>query len=126
LDHFLRGFTKYPVSLVPTDFQYQPVDVGEVADALCACVAAGPQGLVPDMGGPEVMTVGRMIRPWLAANRMRRLVIPIRLPGALAHALRHGYNTCPQNLQGKVTWAEWLARRYRSVATSKVAGRNEG
>ena len=114
IDRFLRGFTKYVLAPVATDFQYQPVDAGEVADALIACVSAGPRGRVPDMGGPEVLTLGRMIRPWLVARGLHRLVIPVRAPGALAHAFRHGYNTCPNNRQGKVTWADWLSARYRT------------
>jgi len=39
-------------------------------------------------------------------------VINFPLPGGFAHALRNGYNTCPENRQGKVTWAEWVRRRY--------------
>jgi uncharacterized protein YbjT (DUF2867 family) len=112
LDLFIRGFTLLPVAFAPTDWKYQLVDSGEVADALCRCVVAGPQGRVPDMGGPQVQTVGELMRAWLAVRHMRRLVIPVPLPGKIAHGFRHGYNTCPENRQGRITWAEWLRCKY--------------
>jgi uncharacterized protein YbjT (DUF2867 family) len=110
LDRFMRTYTRYPITPAPLDYKYQPVDAGEVADALVACVAAGPCGRAPDMGGPQVLTISQMLRPWLRARHLRRLVIPLPLPGALSHAFRNGYNTCPDHRQGRITWEEWLAK----------------
>jgi len=109
LDQFIRGFMKFGFIVAPVTYQFQPVDVGEVATVLCAFVKQGPQQRVPDMGGPEVMTMGRMISIWLMAHRMHRLIIPLPVIGRQAHAFKNGYNTCPANRQGRVTWAAWLA-----------------
>jgi uncharacterized protein YbjT (DUF2867 family) len=120
LDRFIGTFTRLPIPIAfaPTDWKYQLVDSGEVADALCMCVAAGPRERVPDMGGPQVQTVRELMRSWLAARGLRRLVIPLPLPGAVAHAFRQGYNTCPQNRQGRITWEEWLRGKYRLIPTT--------
>jgi uncharacterized protein YbjT (DUF2867 family) len=112
IDMFLKPFMKFPIVLLPTDWQAQPVDVGEVAEALCSIVAAGPSGRLPDMGGPEVLRSGNMARVWLKARRMRRLMIHLPLPGQVAHGFRQGYTTCPDRRIGQITWAEWLKKKY--------------
>jgi len=112
LDGFLQPLAKFPIGFAFTDFKFQPVDVSEVAEALVRCAGASPAGCLPDMGGPEVLKLGEMARVWLEARGKRTRVINFPLPGGFAHALRNGYNTCPENRQGKVTWAEWVRRRY--------------
>jgi uncharacterized protein YbjT (DUF2867 family) len=113
MDMFLKSFMKFPIVLLPTDWQAQPVDVGEVAEALRNIVTAGPSGRLPDMGGPAILRSGDMARAWLKARRMRRLMIHLPLPGQVAHGFRRGYNTCPDRRTGKITWAEWLKRTYK-------------
>src|SRR5919109_2083622 len=54
IDLFLRQLDRLPLFLLPSDLQSQPIDAGEVADRLCAVVAAPPAGRLPDIGGPEV------------------------------------------------------------------------
>jgi uncharacterized protein YbjT (DUF2867 family) len=112
LDGFLQRVMRYPLVLGPTDYQFQPVDSGEAADRLVECVAAGPAGRLTDMGGPEVLRSGELARIWLGARRLRRLIVHLPSPGKVAHGFREGYNTCPQNRQGKVTWQAWLKRKY--------------
>jgi uncharacterized protein YbjT (DUF2867 family) len=108
----LQPLKKFPAAFIPTDFKFQPVDTGEVAEALCALAQGAPVGRAPDMGGPEVLTLGEMARPWLAAQRKRGWPLWLPVPGAVGHAFRNGYNTCPANRQGKITWAQWVAQKY--------------
>jgi uncharacterized protein YbjT (DUF2867 family) len=114
LDGRLHAATRgpWPLALLPTDLKFQPIDVGETADRICECVAAGPGGRAPDIGGPEVLTFGEMARAWLAARRMRRLILPRLRRDEYANAVRRGYLTCPEQKYGKVTWAEWVGRKY--------------
>ncbi|MGH2593675.1 MAG: SDR family oxidoreductase [Anaerolineae bacterium] len=112
IDGFLQPVMRFPLMFGPTDFQFQPVDAGEVAEAVCRCAAAGPSGRLTDMGGPEVLRGGEMARAWLKARGMRRPIIHLPLPGKIAHGFRNGYNTCPQHRQGRVTWEEWLQKKY--------------
>ncbi|MEP7198256.1 MAG: NAD(P)H-binding protein, partial [Chloroflexota bacterium] len=117
-DRVLQSAAKFPIALLPTDFQFQLVDSGEVADALCGCAASSPAGRLPDMGGPDVLRFDDIARAWFAARGMRKPVLPLWLPGKIAHGFRNGYHTCPQNRQGKVTWSEWLQRKYGAGRTT--------
>ena len=112
LDGFLQPLARLPFGFLPTDFQFQPIDASEVADRLVECVAAGPSGRLTDMGGPEAHRLGDLARVWLAARGLKRPIIRLPIPGKLGHAFRNGYVTCPQHRQGKLTWAEWVHRKY--------------
>ncbi len=117
IDLLLRMTTKLPlVTLLPTDLPLQPVDEEDVAERLCAIVQAGPSGRVPDMGGPRVYTSGELARIWLSQRGMHRTIIPLRLPGKMARALRQGGNTCPEQATGTVTWDDWLQEHDREPA----------
>ena len=95
-----------------TDFRFQPVAESEVAHRLSEIVQLGPSGRLPDMGGPEIHTMGELARIWLNLRSMRRIVIPLRRLGKTAQGYRRGYNTCPQQMVGKITWAEWIKEKY--------------
>jgi len=114
LDGRLQAATRgpWPLAVLSTDLKYQPIDVGETADRLCECVAAGPGGRLPDIGGPKVLTFGEMAKVWFAARGMRRLILPYPMHDGFANAVRRGYLTCPEGKYGKITWAEWVKRKY--------------
>jgi uncharacterized protein YbjT (DUF2867 family) len=109
LNVLLRRAAQLPVLLLPTDLRVQPVDPAEVAVRLRALVEAGPAGRADDFGGPEVLSVGEAAQSWRTAYGLRRPLVHIPLPGALARALRRGDNTCPKGRAGVITWARWLA-----------------
>lgn len=111
LDRILGSIAWSPVCFLPTDFRFQLVDSGEVAEVLVAAAAAPPAGRLPDMGGPQVLTSREIAHAWFIARHKRRLVLPLPLVGATAAAFRQGLNTCPEQRQGRVTWEEWLAAR---------------
>ncbi|CAA9321923.1 MAG: hypothetical protein AVDCRST_MAG89-1683 [uncultured Gemmatimonadetes bacterium] len=112
VDGMFAGMMKPPIGFVPKDFRSQPVDVDEFADALWACVAAGPSRHAPDVAGPEVLRFGAMVSAWKAARGSRKPVLHLPLPGAMAAALRRGDGTAPERAVGRVTWAEWLRSKY--------------
>jgi uncharacterized protein YbjT (DUF2867 family) len=112
LDLGLQWLSRSPIVPLPTDLPFQPVAQEEVALALAQTVAAGASGRLPDMGGPEVLTVKELARTWLQVRGMRRLILPVHLPGAAAAGFRRGAHTCPQNRQGRVKWREWVERTY--------------
>ncbi|MBV9231390.1 MAG: NAD(P)H-binding protein [Chloroflexi bacterium] len=118
VDLLLQAATKLPlVSVLPTNLQFQPVAAREVAGRLCDIVMTGPGGRLPDMGGPQVYTLGEMAKTWLAIRKMHRTLIHLPLPGKVAQGFRLGYNTCPESpeqMRGKVTWAEWVQQKYQS------------
>lgn len=111
----LGALTKPPLlTFLPTDLQFQPIAASEVSRRLSEIVEAGPGGRLPDIGGPEVLTAGELAKIWLALRRMRRMVIPVHLPGKVAQGYRDGYNTCPEHKYGKITWPEWVRQKYRN------------
>jgi uncharacterized protein YbjT (DUF2867 family) len=114
LDLFLRLMLWPPVALLPADLTFQPIDPSAVAERLVGCVEAGPRGRVEDIGGPEVRTAGELARSWLEARRVRRVIVPLWLPGRVAAGFRRGFNTCPEHRAGGQTWEAWLRRRYDS------------
>jgi uncharacterized protein YbjT (DUF2867 family) len=103
--------TKLPVIPVPAGFRFQPVDAGEVAARLVQLALGSPAGLAPDIAGPRVYSVADLLRGYLRARRRHRLMVPIRLPGKAARAIRAGANLAPERAVGRRTWEDFLAER---------------
>lgn len=104
-----RQLSKLPVVPLPTGFRFQPVDVGEVADRLVELALGSPAGLVPDIAGPTVYDVRELFRGYLRAIHRRRPVVPVRLPGRAARAVRAGVILAPDRAVGRRTWEAFLA-----------------
>jgi uncharacterized protein YbjT (DUF2867 family) len=119
VDRMLSPLYRWPFAFLSTNFRFQPVDPGLVADRLLAAIASGPSGRLPDVGGPEIRTLGDLAAAWLEAKRLRRLVLPLPLPGRVAAAFRAGYNTNPAARIPGPTWEEWLQEQN---AGSRPAG----
>jgi uncharacterized protein YbjT (DUF2867 family) len=102
---------KLPVIPVPAGFRFQPVDAGEVAARLVELTLGEPAGLVPDLAGPRVYGVADLVRGYLRARRKHRLLVPVRLPGKAARALRAGADLSPERAVGHRTWEDFLAGR---------------
>ena len=103
---------KLPVIPVP-GVRFQPVDTDEVAARLVELALGAPAGLVPDMGGPQVSSMADLLRGYLRARGKRRLLVPVRVPGRAARAVRDGANLAPDRAVGRRTWEEFLADRGR-------------
>ncbi|HXL20010.1 MAG TPA: NAD-dependent epimerase/dehydratase family protein, partial [Streptosporangiaceae bacterium] len=101
---------------VPAGFRFQPVDAGEVAARLVELALGTPAGLVPDMAGPRVYRMADLLRGYLQARRKHRLMVPVRLPGKAARAVRAGANLAPERAVGHRTWEDFLAERVLSEA----------
>lgn len=95
---------------IPAGFRVQSIGTGDVALELCHGLAAGPRGRLPDIGGPELMTLKEAARAWLAVRRLNKSVFSIPIPGRTAAAFRAGYNTVPDRPRGTETWRAWLDR----------------
>ncbi|MFJ2633563.1 SDR family oxidoreductase [Streptomyces sp. NPDC087422] len=102
---------RLPAILTLSGVSFQPVDVTEVADRLADLAGGEPVGHAPDLGGPQIRSAADLTRATLRAAGRRRLVVPLRLPGALAGALRAGGNLTPDHADGRITYDSWLAAR---------------
>ncbi|HET7378311.1 MAG TPA: SDR family oxidoreductase [Anaerolineae bacterium] len=114
IDSRLQAALKTPIAFLPIRYQYQSIAVSEVAAELVEIARQPPIGRAPDIGGPQVLRYGDMARDWLKVQgRSRQIILPKFPRGSYAHAFTYGYNTCPQNRQGRLTWQDWLLRKYR-------------
>jgi uncharacterized protein YbjT (DUF2867 family) len=107
----VRQLAKLPVIPVPAGFRAQPVETAEVAGRLAELALGEPAGLVPDLAGPRVYGMDELIRGYLRATGRRRLLLPVRLPGRAARAVRAGANLAPDHADGHRTWEDFLAER---------------
>jgi uncharacterized protein YbjT (DUF2867 family) len=109
-----QQMAKLPVLPVPAGFRFQPIDAGEVAARLAELALGKPAGLVPDMGGPRVYGVADLLRGYLRATGRHRPIVPVRLPGKAADAVRAGANLAPEQAVGQRTWEDFLAAQLGS------------
>jgi uncharacterized protein YbjT (DUF2867 family) len=105
----VQAMAKLPVIPVPAASRFQPVDAGEVAARLVELTLGPPAGLAPDIAGPKVYEAGELLRGYLKAVHKRRLMVPVRIPGEAARAIRSGANLAPDRAVGRRTWEEFLA-----------------
>jgi uncharacterized protein YbjT (DUF2867 family) len=112
IDLVLHMFTRLPIGFFPMNWKLQPIDVGEAADQVVRVVGDRPLGLLPDVAGPEVLTAKEMLREWKQARGVHKLVLHLPLPGKFSAIIRSGLLTAPNARVGKMTWAQWLDRRY--------------
>ena len=110
----VRQMARLPVIPVPSGFQFQPVDTGEVAARLVELALGTPAGLVPDLAGPRVYAMDELVRGYVRARRKHRLILPVRLPGEAARAFRAGANLAPDRAVGHRTWEDFLAAQVGS------------
>jgi hypothetical protein len=67
--------------------------------------------VVPDQAGPNIYTVAELVNSYLSAVGMRRPLVPVRIPGQAARAIRAGANLASDRADSKRTWEEFLADR---------------
>lgn len=116
----LRAQDRLPALLVPRGFRVQPVDSGEVAARLVGLALGGPQGRVPDMGGPEVRTAEDLARAYLSAAGRRRPLLRVPVPGAAGSAFRAGAQLAPGHADGAITWDDYLRRHVGAVTPAPL------
>ena len=58
-------------------FEHTCGPVPDVADRLVELAPGPPAGLVPDIAGPRVYEMAALVRGYLRARGMRRLIVPV-------------------------------------------------
>lgn len=91
------------------DLPFQPIDTGVAADRLVELAAGPPLGRAPDLGGPEVRRLTELAGEFLASTGRRRVVLPVRLPGAAFAGYRRGEHLTPGDRSDGPTFADQLA-----------------
>jgi uncharacterized protein YbjT (DUF2867 family) len=113
MEVFLRGFASLPrILAAPFDWRFQPVDTRDVAARLAEVVTGPPAGMLPDFGGPEVRTFESIARSWMKARKLNKRLVNLRLPLRFSRQFAEGRLLCPDHLDGKITFEQYLVRRY--------------
>jgi uncharacterized protein YbjT (DUF2867 family) len=97
-----------PEIVVPSGVRFQPIDVGEAADRLVSLVERGPSGRVPEIGGPQVLTIEQATESYLRVRGINARVRSEPLKGDMYDAFRTDAILTPRNKVGKITWEEFL------------------
>lgn len=108
-----NALAKLPVMPIPAGFRFQPIDTGEVATRLVELSLGSPSGLVADIAGPRVYGIDELIRLYLRVSGKHRMLLPLKIPGQAARAVRDGANLAPEQAVGHRTWEDFLAERLR-------------
>lgn len=97
-----------PLAVVPR-MRSQPVAAREVAHHLVRLVSAPARGMAPELAGPRVEQVVDMTGRLLRARHQRRLLLPVKMPGATGTAMTgDGLLPTGPGPRGSQTFDEWL------------------
>lgn len=100
-----------PLYAVPV-MRSQPVAAEEVAAHLLDVADDSPQGLAPDIAGPEVLLVADMIRQFIQHEGGRSRVVSVPFPGGFGTAMRDGtLLPGPGAILGRQTYSAWLSHQ---------------
>ncbi len=113
MEIFLGAFSRLPrLCAIPFAWQFQPVDTRNVAARLVEVTAGQPAGRLPDFGGPEVRTFKSLAEPWLKARQLSKRLVNMPMPLKFSRQVAEGKLLCPDHMEGKTTFEQYLVRRY--------------
>jgi uncharacterized protein YbjT (DUF2867 family) len=121
-DNFINRFAAMirmspVIPVVAPDTRFQPVYVGDVADAVVAALGDGAAGKLFELGGPQVLTMIELQR-WIAdATGRKRLFV--ELPAIVSSALATGFGWAPG---APITKDQWLMLQRDNVVASGAEG----
>ena len=90
IDALLLPFSWLPIKFLPTRLMFQPIDSALVAERCAALAGEPPGGRRPDLGGPQVLSLGELATAWLAARKQRRPIVRVPYPGKVGAAISAG------------------------------------
>ena len=121
-DNFINRFATMirflPVVLVVApQTKFQPVYVGDVADAVLATLGEDAAGKMFELGGPQVLTM-LDLQQWIAAATGRKRLF-VELPDMVSGALATGLGWAPG---APITKDQWLMLQRDNVVAAGAAG----
>lgn len=121
-DNFINRFAAMMqflpvVPVIAAGAKFQPVYVGDVADAVVAALTDTAAGKTFELGGPEVLTMAELQRRIAEATGRKRLFVEV--PDAIASALATGLGWAPG---APITKDQWLMLQHDAVVAKGAAG----
>lgn len=111
----MRALPVIPV--IAPQAKFQPVYVGDVADAVVAALGGAAAGQLFELGGPQVLTMRELLR-WIA-DATGRSPLFVEVPDFVAAALASGLGWAPG---APITKDQWLMLQSDNVVAGGVAG----
>lgn len=105
------------IPVVAPTAKFQPVYVGDVADAVVAALGDAAAGQTFELGGPQVLTMGELQR-WIA-DATGRSPLFVDVPDVAAGALASGLGWAPG---APITKDQWLMLQQDNVVADGAAG----
>ncbi|HJS09637.1 complex I NDUFA9 subunit family protein [Sphingopyxis sp.] len=120
-DHFINRFATMMrmapvVPVIAPKVKFQPVYVGDVADAVVAALGSDAAGKTFELGGPQVLTMGELLR-WVA-DATGRSPLFVDVPDFVASALASGFGWAPG---APITKDQWLMLQRDNVVAEGAA-----
>ena len=121
-DHFINRFATMMrmapvVPVIAPKAKFQPVYVGDVADAVVAALGRGAAGKTFELGGPQVLTMAELLR-WIA-DATGRSPFFVDVPDFVASALASGFGWAPG---APITKDQWLMLQHDNVVANGAEG----
>lgn len=105
------------VPVIAPKAKFQPVYVGDVADAVVAALGSDAAGKTFELGGPQVLAMGDLLR-WIAGATGRSPLF-VDVPDFVASALASGFGWAPG---APITKDQWLMLQHDNVVAAGAAG----
>jgi len=105
------------VPVIAPNTKFQPVYVGDVADAVVAALSRDAAGKTFELGGPQVLTMAELLR-WIA-DATGRSPLFVEVPDFVASALASGFGWAPG---APITKDQWLMLQHDNVVANGAAG----
>ena len=108
------------VPVIAPNAKFQPAYVGDVADAVVAALDSTAAGKIFEIGGPQVLTMGELLR-WIADATGRKPLF-VDVPDIVASTLASGFGWAPGV---PITKDQWLMLQHDNVVADGAAGLTE-
>lgn len=121
-DHFINRFATLirfapVIPVIAPAAKFQPVYVGDVADAVIAALGDAAAGKTFELGGPQVLTMAAL-QQWIAEATGRKRLF-VELPDVVSSALATGLGWAPG---APITKDQWLMLQHGDVVSDGAAG----
>lgn len=97
--------------MVPEGMRFQSIDIKDVANRLIKLTDEEPSGLLPDMGGPEILGIREMVMVYQNVFGQSDILKVAATDNERHNLFRTGINLCNLNIDVKITWEQFLHRQ---------------
>ena len=121
-DHFINRFATMMrvapiVPVIAPRAKFQPIYVGDVADAVVAALSGDAAGKTYELGGPQQFTMAELLR-WIAGATGRSPLF-VDVPDFVASALASGFGWAPG---APITKDQWLMLQRDNIVAEGAEG----